>query len=819
MIQLSIKKQAVFLVILFLNLYNSFAQLTIVSNQNIDFSNAASTTKSGNWSDASIWSNNEVPSATTDVIIDNNHTIYIDKQGAVSNQIVDLCRNLQIKQSAVLQMGHSTSNFAKDLRINGSILCNGTFSSGRNQPDNSGDGLIYTFNSRIFLNLIQDETYISGAGFFNPRSLSIASDLENKKLTIDIYNLMTDDNLVVKSSNRVKVTIEHFSYIRIKKILGLTGSDYQFSSPTAKADLTIHGIVVTNDVSLFTKNTSSGEASSITIENQGVLYTQIINKNTNRKTEVAGFNLTINSGGLLRLGENAAIESVTVANPNFTYTNNGEVRKHYLETLSTKEEITAKLDEFDPSKGASVPQTKAVFGASHIAGWYNFTDRPYLLEGLDLYKEFGATSLKTTLTTNNGNMESAYHFNYTWPRFNSLKEVAQHALIDSLFKRKHIKKHTFWTTTKNQSFYKNGADFNHENYLDQEQQFYDLTKYLLETYGSLDKTFTYQNWEGDWMLRGQGVNWEGNPSLIPDDIDWSIEGMARLFRARQRGTERARNEHLNANAKVFHAIEFNKLWMLKNGNRITMMQNNTPSVLGNVIPSTRIDLSSWSAYDGGWFDTNNPLGHAMWKGLEVARYYTNETGDLNADFPVQIGEFGINENPPYYQSISVPKGITNRYERYIGVALGLGIPNFYLWNLYGNDKAGPDGFEWEKDTQYDVDFLNQWLIGKWLKKPDGDWGVAAAFFMSTWENSLSIEDRFALPSAVDLYPNPTSSILKISGLNTKTELTFFNISGRLIKKVNYSEEEIDVSSLKKGIYLVLIKEEGKTEVTKKLIIN
>ena len=185
----------------------------------------------------------------------------------------------------------------------------------------------------------------------------------------------------------------------------------------------------------------------------------------------------------------------------------------------------------------------------------------------------------------------------------------------------------------------------------------------------MNKTFTYQNWEGDWMLRGQGVNWEGDPALIPDDVDWKIEGMARLFRARQRGTERARNEHLNANAKVFHAIEFNKLWMLKNGNRITMMQNNTPSVLGNVIPSTRIDLSSWSAYDGGWFDTNNPLGHAMWKGLEVARYYTNETGDLNADFPVQIGEFGINENPPYYQNISVPNGITNRYEKYIGVAL------------------------------------------------------------------------------------------------------------------------------------------------------
>jgi hypothetical protein len=798
---------------------NVFTQLNLVSNQNIDFSSAISTIKSGDWSDASIWSDGQIPSASTDVVIRENHTVHIDIQGNTSGQIVDLCRNLKLTSTAVLQMGHNTANFAKDLRINGSILCNGTFSAGRNKPGELGDGLIYEFNSRIFLNLTQSETFISGSGFFNPRALNISSDVANKKLTIDLYNMAIDDNFAIKSNHKVDATIEHFAYVKINGILGLTGSDYQFSSSTAKASLTIKGIVVTNDVSLFTKNNTPGESTSLSIENQGVLYTQIINKNTTKVSESARFNFTINSGGLFRLGENTTIESVTTNNPNFNFTNNGEVRKHYLATQSSKATITAKLDEFDPTKGALVPQIKDVFGASHIAGWYNFTDRPYLLEGLDIYKDFGATSLKTTLTNANGNMESAYHFNSDWPNFNTLKEVAQHQYIDSLFKRTHIKKHTFWTTTKNQSFYKDGPDLSHDRYLDQEQQFYDLTKYLLETYGSMNKTFTYQNWEGDWMLRGQGVNWEGDPALIPDDVDWKIEGMARLFRARQRGTERARNEHLNANAKVFHAIEFNKLWMLKNGNRITMMQNNTPSVLGNVIPSTRIDLSSWSAYDGGWFDTNNPLGHAMWKGLEVARYYTNETGDLNADFPVQIGEFGINENPPYYQNISVPNGITNRYEKYIGVALGLGIPNFYLWNLYGNDKAGPDGFEWQKDTQYDVDFLNQWLIGKWLKKPDGDWGVAAAFFMSTWENSLSIEDRFALPSAVDLYPNPTSSIFKISGLNTKTVLTFFNISGRLIKKVNYSEEEIDVSSLKKGIYLVLIKEEGKTEVTKKLIIN
>ena len=821
MIQLLNNKQAASCVVLFFTFFTTLAQLSIVSNQNIDFSNAVTTTKSGNWSDATVWSNGQVPTANTDVIINDNHTVYIDIQGTSSGVVVDLCRNLNVKSKAVLRMGHNQTGFEKDLRINGSILCDGTFSSGRNLPGSSGDGSLYSFNSRIFLYLTRNVTYISGSGFFNPRVLSIASADGEKEVIIDLYNMTLDDNFVIRSNHKVNVSIENFAYVKVKKVLGLTGSTHEFSSTTAKSSLSIKGIVVTNDVSLFTRNATVGETTSLTIENQGVLYTQLINNNATRTAATAGFIFTINSGGLFRLGENTTIESVTSNNPSFTFVNNGEVRKHYLATLSSKETITAKIDQYDPSKGATVPQIKDIFGASHIAGWYNFTDRPYLLEGLDVYKEFGATSFKTTLTSQNGNMESAYHFNHTWPNFNNLKEVAQHQHVDSLFKRTHIKRHTFWTTTKNQSFYQDGPDFAHDRFLDQEQQFYDLTKHLLQTYGSMDKTFVYQNWEGDWMLRGQGVLWENNVNLIPDDVDWKIEGMARLFRARQRGVERARNEHTNATAKVFHAIEFNKLWMLKNGVRMTMMQNNTPSVLGNVIPATRIDLSSWSAYDGGWFDSNNPLGHAMWKGLEVARYYTNETKEMNTNFPVQIGEFGINENPSFYEGIQNPTGITNRYTRYIGVALGLGIPNFYIWNLYGNDKAGPDGFTWEKNTQYNRDFLNQWLVGKWMKKPDGNWGVAANFIRQQWANSLSITDISKDDENIVLYPNPSKGNFKINQLENNERISIIDITGKTVKRFEnvQHEQELNVNQLTKGLYLVLIKNKNQSIVTRKLIIN
>ena len=285
----------------------------------------------------------------------------------------------------------------------------------------------------------------------------------------------------------------------------------------------------------------------------------------------------------------------------------------------------------------------------------------------------------------------------------------------------------------------------------------------------MDKTFVYQNWEGDWMLRGQGVLWEKTPSLIPDDVEWDIEGMARMFRARQRGTERARNEHLSATAKVFHGIEFNKLWWNDNGTRKTMMDSDIPCVIADVASKTRLDLTSWSAYDGGWTNSGNPHGHAMWKGLEMARYFTTETGDLSSSFPVQIGEFAINENPPYNGN-NTQSVIENRYGRYIGVALGLGIPNFYLWNLYcSGQQGGPNGFTWEKGVEYEADFLYDWMDGKWLLEPDGTWGYAAEFLMEQWNNTLSLDSRSDVNNQFELSKRNYQKSLELDPKNTNAK--------------------------------------------------
>ncbi len=799
----------------------SFGQLPLLSNHQIDFSNAVSTVASGDWSNPAIWSSGSVPTGSTDVIISNNHTVYIDLQGSSSGVQVDLCRNLQINTTAVLRMGHNTVGFEKDLRINGSILCNGTFSAGRTQPSGSGDGSIYQFNSRVFMNLSQENNYISGSGFFNPRTLSISSAVPNRNLIIDLYNTYINENFVIRSTNLVNVTIAPYAYVRLRGTLGISGSTFQFSPTNTRGNLTIQGIVVANDVSLFTRNTTPGESSSITITNKGSLFTRRINENVlNRKTQAGGFTLTIENGGLFRLGQNINFENLTTDNQNFSFVNAGELRMHYSTTMTTSASITAQINQFDPNLGANVPQIQDIFGASHIASWYNFTDKPFMIEGLDFYKDFGPTSIKTTLTPLVGKMQESYPFNHSWPNYQTMAAVAQNQYIDSLFKRTHIKTHTFWTNTRTRGQYRLGPDFNHANYLGMEQQFYDLTMHILTNYGNSGKTFVYQNWEGDWMLRGEGVLWETNPSLIPDNVEWIIEGMSRMFRAQQRGTERARNMFPNATAKVMHGVEFNKLWMQNSsGQRITMMDNNTPSVLENVIPHTRIDLSSWSAYDGGWTNSENPHGHAMWKGIEIAKYFTTTTGMITNGTPVQIGEFGINENPPYSGS-NTNQVIRERYGKYIGVALGLQIPNFYLWNLYNSGaQAIPAGHTWESGEQYTQSFLYQWLNGKWIVRPDGTWGFAAAFLMEQWASALSTETPEVNQNIV-LYPNPAKNTFALKGIENNAEINIVNINGKTVKKLTYNEAQtIDISDLSEGIYGIIIQNQNNIIEVKKLIKN
>jgi len=70
---------------------------------------------------------------------------------------------------------------------------------------------------------------------------------------------------------------------------------------------------------------------------------------------------------------------------------------------------------------------------------------------------------------------------------------------------------------------------------------------------------------------------------------------------------------------------------------------------------------------------------------------------------------------------------------------------------------------------------------------------------------------------ISIYPNPVNDKLFIQCLSEVSEVSIYDVLGKLVlSKTNTSE--IDVTNLKKGIYLIKIKDQQK-EIIKKLVKN
>lgn len=113
-----------------------------------------------------------------------------------------------------------------------------------------------------------------------------------------------------------------------------------------------------------------------------------------------------------------------------------------------------------------------------------------------------------------------------------------------------------------------------------ENEFYNATKYLLETYRGSGKTFILQNWETDNYVAY---------SVSGNNAAQVFRNYADYFNARQNGINRARDEFVMSEQKnvyVFGALEINRL--------------NTSAAVRAVdytVPYTYADLYTYSSYE------------------------------------------------------------------------------------------------------------------------------------------------------------------------------------------------------------------------------
>jgi len=327
-------------------------------------------------------------------------------------------------------------------------------------------------------------------------------------------------------------------------------------------------------------------------------------------------------------------------------------------------------------------ELRDIIGVTHVNGRYYLTDEDFLNEGADQILALGSRVIKVWFH----NPQRSYSFNSQWPDMDSLVEIAQSPYFRKLFDKPFTNYIMMcFSMAKNAGYWRNGIT--EEQKQDEQRQFYELTKHLLTTYRGTSKTFILQHWEGDWLIRGSyDKNVDPTPEAITGMIDW--------LNARQEGVDQAREEVGLDGVWVYHAAEVNRV--------VSSMKEGKPNVVSTVLPHTKLDLVSYSAWDA---TTELSENSQMFR--EALDFIAKNMPD-SPDFGnrnVYVGEFGMPENK--FSTGQIQKVIPGVVE----TALDWGCPYIIYWQLYCNELKDP--------KQLVPVGSNDAVRGFWLIRPDG----------------------------------------------------------------------------------------------------
>lgn len=327
-------------------------------------------------------------------------------------------------------------------------------------------------------------------------------------------------------------------------------------------------------------------------------------------------------------------------------------------------------------------QLPDIVGVTHVDGKYHLTDKDFLNEGADQILALGSRVIKVWFH----NPPKSYPFNSQWPPMPSMVETARSPYFRRLFDKPFT---TYimmcFSKGRGAGYFRNGITG--EQKLDEQRQFYELAKHLLTTYKRTGKTFVLQHWEGDWLIRS-GYNGSVDPT------PQAIKGMIGWLNARQAGVNQAREEIGSDGVSVYHAAEVNRV--------VHSMREGQPNLVNKVLPHTKLDLVSYSAWGATSEHVKDP--NVFREALDFIAANMPESpsfGNRN----VYVGEFGMPEN-----EFSAER-IREMIPDVVRTALDWGCPYIVYWQLYCNelkDRGRPTPVT-----------SNDAVRGFWLIRPDG----------------------------------------------------------------------------------------------------
>lgn len=377
--------------------------------------------------------------------------------------------------------------------------------------------------------------------------------------------------------------------------------------------------------------------------------------------------------------------------------------------LTPKTQILDAVNRCRPLRGATIPRDIAGrLATAHVSGRYHFTSEPFVVEGVQRIRAMGLGGAKLWFSSIN----RAYRWNSQWnlPEHYTLLELAQHPYFARALDEP-LDVFALEVYPANNPAVKAVPGHSVSPLTDfavDEQQIYELTRHLLTKYRTRDVTFILQNWEGDWMFRGD-VRKQWLAGEYPE-LDLRVDTFRKWFDARQRGVERARAEIAGSRCRVYHAVELNKVLDSLKG---------IPTLATHVLPHIRPDFISWSAYDGMRTDKHNGNETAvgLWHGIDVIKHYAHTAQPaVDGRAAVYLGEAGVPEEMH-------PEGPTvDIMDATLGVTLARDLPWLFHWELYCNERKDGDRVRLPgPDTAEE-------LRGFWLVKPDGSLGYTGKYF-------------------------------------------------------------------------------------------
>ena len=363
-------------------------------------------------------------------------------------------------------------------------------------------------------------------------------------------------------------------------------------------------------------------------------------------------------------------------------------------------------------KGSSFP-SKFAAGIAHVSGNYGFTQNNFLVEGAQKISQLGSDSIFIYLTPY-FRTEYPDQASNQWPVTDptDLTALAQTKPYDTVLNL------PFSTIVLTAYTFANadgvpGLSASPDRLKAEENEFYQLTKYLYSHFEGSGKTFVLKNWEGVWIGLGQG-NITGNisPGMVQDMIAW--------LTARQRGVTRARNEAVSpTGVQVFNAAEVNRV--------LDYAQNGMTRVINAVVPKVNADMVTYSSYDSTAIGTD---AATVQSSLSLAL----KTIEKMAPDPMGLGnrrilisEYGLYEN-------SLAGGTSWRPSTILSTAKQEGIYGAFLWNVYDNECAEPNGQAAPVDTPTGNPLrpADNQCRGLWVVRPDGSTSPVLSVLRQYW---------------------------------------------------------------------------------------